>query len=377
MLMSRHQYSYVFLGLSITSSWGNGHATTYRSLLRELDRRGHKIVFLERNLPFYRDNRDLRRAPYAAIELYDSVDELRDRFSNAVRQADLTVVGSYVPEGARVIDFILRERSGKTAFYDIDTPVTLGKLREGRNEYVDPAQIQKFDLYLSFSGGPILRAIESRFRARRARALFCSADPSLYYPDPAPQAWDLGYLGTYSEDRQPSLNALLTETARQNKEARFVVAGAQYPRHIAWPSNVERIEHLPPARHRAFYCSQRFTLNVTRRDMIHAGYSPSVRMFEAAACGTPMISDVWPGIDSFFAPGKEILLVRDTAGIAACLANLDDERRVQLGQRARARVLAEHTAAHRAEAFEAYTDELFATDRIQRSVPGRMRATTP
>lgn len=374
--MSRSRYSFVFFGLSITSSWGNGHATTYRSLIRELNHRGHKVVFLERDLPFYRENRDLRHAPYAAIHLYDGFDELRDRFSKVVREADLTIVGSYVPDGARVIDFVLREKRGKSAFYDIDTPITLGKLREGKSDYIEPRQIQKLDLYLSFSGGPILRSIESRYRARRARALFCSADPSIYFPDPSPLAWDLGYLGTYSEDRQASLDALLTETARQHSDKRFVVAGAQYPREIEWPSNLERIEHLPPSRHRAFYCSQRFTLNITRRDMVCSGYSPSVRLFEAAACGTPMISDSWPGIDGFFVPGREILLCNDAAGIAACLDGMNEDERIQLGKRARARVLAEHTAMHRAEALESYTDELFATEHIRRSGPGRLRATS-
>lgn len=350
--------SIVILGLSITSSWGNGHATTYRGLVRELVRRGHDVLFLERDVPWYAANRDLPVPPYGRTELYSSLEELRRRFEGAVLGADLVVVGSYVPEGVEVGAWVVRTARGTTAFYDIDTPVTLAKLARGDHEYLSPALIPEFDLYLSFTGGPILDRLERELGARAARALYCSVDPESYHEEPDETRWDLGYMGTYSDDRQPALEALLLEPARRWPAGRYVVAGPKYPASVRWPDNVERIEHLPPGEHRRFYNRQRFTLNVTRRDMVDAGYSPSVRLFEAAACGTPIISDVWAGLDEFFSPGEEILIARSADDVLAILHDMPDADRRTLASRARARVLARHTAAHRAAELEGYVREV-------------------
>jgi spore maturation protein CgeB len=350
----------VILGLSITSSWGNGHATTYRGLVRELVRRGHDVLFLERDVPWYADNRDLPEPPYGRTALYESVDELRSRFANAVRDADLVIVGSYVPDGAAIGDWVLKEARGVRAFYDIDTPVTLAKLARGEHEYLRPAQIARYNLYLSFTGGPTLRRLEHEFGSPAARPLYCSVDPELYFPEPHAIEWDLGYMGTYSADRQPTLEHLLLTPARQWPRGRFSVAGPQYPPDILWPPNVAYTPHLAPREHRAFYNRQRFTLNVTRADMIAAGWSPSVRLFEAAACGTPIISDRWDGIGAFFAPDREIILASTAADVLRALRETTEEERLAMGQRARRRVLAEHTAAHRARELEGYTLDLLA-----------------
>lgn len=356
--MSTSSLSYVFLGLSITSSWGNGHATTYRGLLRELHARGHEVLFLERDLPFYETNRDLPCPPYGRTELYDDLEELADRFATDIRDADFVIIGSYVPDGIEVGEWILKHRRGPVGFYDIDTPVTLRGLETGDTRYLSPELLSRYDLYLSFTGGPVLRELERVHRAKRARALHCGVDPELYRPETTDIRWDLGYLGTYSDDRQPPLERLLLDVARRAPERQFIVAGAQYPKAIAWPANVEHIVHLPPSEHRAFYGSQRFTLNVTRDAMRKLGWSPSVRLFEAAACAIPVISDTWPGIETFFEPGREILLVDDTEDVRRILASMSEEERLAMGRRARARVLSEHTAAHRALTFETYTREV-------------------
>ncbi|WP_437729961.1 CgeB family protein [Sorangium sp. So ce1335] len=356
--MTTPTYRYVFLGLSITSSWGNGHATTYRALLRALASRGHHVLFLERNLSIYDQHRDLPNPPYGKTEQYSSIPELRDRFSRAVREADLVIVGSFVPEGATVGAWITEEARGKTAFYDLDTPVTLGRLAHGDHAYLTPALIPRYDLYLSATGGPTLERLERGHGAVRARALYCSADTDVYHPQPAPMRWDLGYLGTYSDDRQAAVERLLLEPARRMRRGRFAVAGAQYPASLAWPENITRTEHLPPDEHRIFYNAQRFTLNLTRRAMVESGWSPSARLFEAAACGTPVLSDTWPGIETFFQPGEEILLVRTPEDVLRKLREMKEDKRLTVGQRARQRVFAEHTAMHRAEAFERYTREV-------------------
>lgn len=358
------QLDIVILGLSITSSWGNGHATTYRGLVRELVRRGHRVLFLERDVEWYASNRDLPIPPYGHTELYTNLDELRDRFSRQVRQADLVIVGSYVPEGVAVGEWVQRIAGGATAFYDIDTPVTLAKLDRGDYEYLAPVLIPRYDLYLSFTGGPTLDRLEQAFGAPCARSLYCSVDPELYYPEEAETAYDLGYLGTYSDDRQPPLERLMLEPARRWAEGRFVVAGPQYPSSIRWPENVERINHLPPARHRAFYNAQRYTLNVTRADMVRVGYAPSVRLFEAAACGTPIISDYWDGLDTLFELGEEILISRTPDDTLRYLRDVSEEERRAIGRRARRRVLASHTAAHRAAELERYACDVLKPQRI-------------
>jgi spore maturation protein CgeB len=350
----------VVLGLSITSSWGNGHATTYRGLVRELVARGHDVLFLERDLPWYAQNRDLPHPPYGRTALYHDLAELRDHWEGEVRDADLVIVGSYVPEGVAVGEWVTRTARSTTAFYDIDTPVTLAKLARGDEEYLSPALIPRYGMYLSFTGGPTLERLEQDWGASMARPLYCSVDPTLYYPEPAEARWDLGYLGTWSHDRQPTLDELLLEPARQWPNGRMVVAGPQYPPDIAWPANVVRIEHLPPAEHRGFYNAQRFTLNVTRADMVRAGYSPSVRLFEAAACGTPIISDRWEGIETIFEPSREILLAARAADTLLALRDLPEGERQALGARARERVLASHTAAHRAEELEGYARDVLA-----------------
>jgi spore maturation protein CgeB len=345
----------VILGLSITSSWGNGHAVTYRGLMRELERRGHRVLFLEHDVPWYADNRDLPRPPYGTTELYRDLPDLDRRFRARVRKADAVILGSYVRQGEAVADWALSHARGVTAFYDIDTPVTLAKLARGDHEYLHPRLIPCFDLYLSFTGGSILGRLERQFGARRARPLHCSCDPELYFPEPEWEPrWDLGYLGTYSDDRQPAVEALLLEPARRLTGGRFAVAGPAYPPEIAWPANVDRFEHLPPGEHRAFYNRQRYTLNVTRADMRRAGYSPSIRLFEAAACGTPIISDDWPGLETFFEPNREILIAATPEEVGKILRDVPEAARRRIGNRARERVLAEHTAAHRAATLESY-----------------------
>jgi spore maturation protein CgeB len=352
--VSRAPLDLLVLGLSITSSWGNGHAVTYRGLVSELARRGHRVTFLERDLPWYADNRDLPRPPWGRTELYRGLEDLRDRFERAVRDADLVIVGSYVPQGIEVGAWVTSVARGRTAFYDIDTPVTLARLERDACEYLSRDLVPRYHLYLSFTGGPTLRRIERDFGARAARPLYCGADAGQYRPEPREPLWDLGYLGTYSEDRQPALERLLVAPARRWRDGRFVVAGPQYPRDLRWPRNVARMEHLAPPQHVPFYNAQRFTLNVTRRDMVEAGWSPSVRLFEAAACGTPVVSDAWPGIEAFFAPGREILLAGSAEEALAIVRDTPESRRARIGAAARARVLAEHTAAHRARELEGY-----------------------
>ena len=356
----------VVIGLSLSSSWGNGHATTYRALLKAFAARGHDVHFLERDAPWYAAARDLADPGYCRLDLYADLGAL-EAWRAEIAAADAVIVGSYTPQGVEVGRFVQANARGVAAFYDIDTPVTLAKLARGDHEYVAPESIGGYDLYLSFTGGPTLEVLERTYGSPAARALYCSVDEAAYRPLPAERRWDLSYLGTYSADRQPGLERLLLGPARAAPHLRFAVAGPQYPADVAWPANVERIEHAPPADHPAFYAASRYTLNLTRADMVRAGWSPSVRLFEAAACATPVISDTWAGLDSLFQPGREIVLAEDGAAVLRTLHG-DEAARDAVAQAARGRVLAAHTARHRAETLEHLLDEAAAA-------PARARRT--
>jgi len=333
----------VVLGLTLSSSWGNGHATTFRALLSAFAARGHEVLFLERDKPWYADHRDLADPDFCRLEYYQSVPEL-ERWRGELEAADAVIVGSYVPDGVAVGAWAQGTARGRTCFYDIDTPVTLAALERHTCEYLNPGLIPGYATYFSFTGGPTLQRLEQDYGSPRARPLYCSVDAERYRPLAVPKRWDLSYLGTYSDDRQPTLARLLLDVALACPDRRFAVAGPQYPETIRWPANVERIEHLPPADHPAFYSASRYTLNVTRADMIAAGWSPSVRLFEAGACACPIISDRWAGIETVM----DGIRLADTAEDVLRALSEDGA-----GEAARASVLARHTAEVRAAELEA------------------------
>lgn len=350
-------YDIVFLGLTITSSWGNGHATTYRSLIKELTIHGHSVLFLERDMPWYAMNRDMAEPPFGKTELYTSIDDLKKRFKSEIEGAEIVIVGSYVPDGIAVGEWVIQTARGIKAFYDIDTPVTVAKLLKRDFQYITPQLINNYDLYLSFAGGPILDQLEQVFGSPMARPLYCSISPEIYYPEVKETRFDLGYMGTYSPDRQEALKRMLIWPARKWKKGLFIVAGPQYPQNQNWPSNVTYLQHVAPSQHRDFYCSQRFTLNITREDMVMSGYAPSVRLFEAAACGTAIISDYWEGLGNFFKFGEEILVSSTSEHTLRFITDISDRERMTIGESARKRVLAEHTASQRVQELENYIKE--------------------
>lgn len=345
----------VIYGLTITSSWGNGHATTYRSLAKALAARGHALRFVEKDVEWYRSNRDMPDPEFCTVQFYDEWDANVSALVRASADADAIVVGSYFPDAAALTRELLDAGREPIFFYDIDTPITMARLREhGGTEYLDAALIPRYAAYLSFTGGPALKELEQRFGSPWAVPFYCSVDPELYRPSPCrePFRCELSYLGTYAKDRQPKLDRLLGCTAALLAERRFIVAGPQYPDTIQWGPNIGRVIHVSPKEHPAFYSSSRFTLNLTRDDMVAAGYSPSVRLFEASACGAAILSDSWMGLEQFLQPGEEILLPENEYDVAAILTGTTDEERDRLGSRARERILAGHTSAHRAQEFE-------------------------
>jgi spore maturation protein CgeB len=342
-------------GLSITSSWGNGHATTFRALCQALHRRGHSIVFFEHNLEWYQNNRDLPHPPYCEVKVYERWDEILPMVRKELRDSDVAVVGSYFPDGIAALEEVLASNVQVKAFYDIDTPITVRHLREhGRADYLLRSHLPELDIYFSFTGGSMLQLLEEELGAPYAVPLYCSVDPEKHreLPPESRFACDLSYMGTYAPDRQPKIEELLCAPARHLPAEKFIVAGPQYPSHIEWPENVERIMHLDPRHHAQLYSSSRITLNVTRREMVLAGHSPSVRLFEAAACAAAIASDNWPGLETFLSPGQEILLSTGSDDIVRYLESYDGAELRRIGRAARERILAGHTSEVRAQQFE-------------------------
>jgi spore maturation protein CgeB len=340
----------VVFGLAVSSSWGNGHATLWRGLIKGLHRRGHRVIFFEHDTPFYSQHRDLRELPGGKLILYSSWDEIRRNAAIELADADAAIVTSYCPDAALASEVVLTSPARVRCFYDLDTGVTLDRLRSGESvDYIPPGGLGDFDLVLSYTGGLALSELKTRLGARHVAPLYGSVDSEVHHPAPPEERFraDLSYLGTYAADRQRALEDLFVEPARRRPDLRFVLGGPQYPGEFPWTPNLFFIPHIPPDQHAAFYCSSRLSLSVTRGPMAEMGYCPSGRLFEAAACGVPIVSDEWDGLDYFFEPGREILVARTTGHVMDALAMSDDA----LGRIARAgreRVLAMHTAARRA-----------------------------
>jgi len=345
----------VIFGLTISSSWGNGHATLWRGLCRALVARSHRVIFFERDTPYYRETRDLFELEGCELVLYARFEEVEARAKKELRQADAAIVTSYCPDGSRASDLVLEQTRGVRVFYDLDTPVTLAALESSQPPpYLPPYGLGEFDLVLSFTGGRALELLTQKLDARRVAPLYGHADPIRHRavsPDSTFRG-ALSYLGTYSADRQAQLEELFLAPALRAPGERFVIAGSMYPSEQRWPENVAHFSHLPPAAHGSLFCSTRLTLNITRSTMARFGYCPSGRLFEAAACGTVIVTDWFDGLEHFFDPWQEVIVVRSRDDVLAAL-ELGEHELATRARRTRERMLRCHTAARRAGELEA------------------------
>jgi spore maturation protein CgeB len=348
----------VFFGLTISSSWGNGHATLLRGLFKALTARGHRIAFFERDVPYYAAHRDLTEMSGVELHLYNNWSEIAATARDLVAESDVAVVTSYCPDGIAATELVVASNINLGVFYDLDTPVTLEALQNGEQlAYIGPRKLVDFDLVLSYTGGAALTALRDQLGARRVMPLFGSVDPDVHHPAPKRAAYeaDLSYLGTYAPDRQQVLDDLFIKAARSLPRQRFVIGGSKYPIDFPWQENIWYVQHVPPSAHASFFSSSRLTLNVTRGAMARMGYCPSGRLFEAAACGAAIVSDEWAGLDEFFEPGVEILVARDTSDVIDAM-QLPAAEIARIAQAGCERVLASHTATHRAVELETILD---------------------
>jgi spore maturation protein CgeB len=342
----------VIFGLTVSSSWGNGHATIWRGLCNALARQGHEVSFFEKDVPYYANHRDLQSPENYDLILYPLWADVSLKARTFVDESDVAVVTSYCPDAIAATELILGSQALKI-FYDLDTAVTLEAYRtHGAVDYIPSYGLGDFDLVLSYVGGRALHELRELFGARRVEPLYGSVDPEVHRPVPPSSHYDsdLSYLGTYAADRQRTLRELFLEPAQRMPDRKFLLGGAQYPDDFPWSENVWFVRHVPPPEHPAFYSSSKVTLNVTRGAMASFGYCPSGRLFEAAACETPVVSDSWEGLADFFEPRGEILLASSTEDVVDALQLGGKELR-RIGKAARERTLSAHTAEHRAREF--------------------------
>ncbi len=265
----------VIFGLTISSSWGNGHATLWRGLCKALARQGHEVSFYERDVKYYASNRDLTELPGGRLVLYSEWEEAASAALRELGEADAAIVSSYCPDGVAASELVLSSPIPLRAFYDLDTPVTLARLSAGEPvSYIGPRGLRDFDLVLSYTGGDALEQLRTRLGARRAVPLYGSVDPELHRPTAPVEHYraDLSYLGTFAPDRQAVLEELFVEPARRRPGQRFLMGGAGYPAGFPWTPNLFFVRHLPPGEHAAFFSSSRLTLNVTRAAMAAMGW---------------------------------------------------------------------------------------------------------
>ncbi len=325
-------------------------------MLKGLWHQGHSAIFFERDAAYYAQHRDLASPDFCELVLYTNWESVVSRANAALARADVAIVTSYCSDGLAASRLMLDTQGPLHVFYDMDTPVTVAALEAdgvavaAGAHYLTPELIPEFDLYLSFSGGPRLDCLAQQWGTKRVAPLYGAVDPDVHAPvaNP-PEEWRcaMGYLGTYAADRQVALQQLLIEPAHRRPHDRFLLAGSLFPQEMQWPRNVVRMEHLEPARHPAFYSANRLTLSVSRRAMLDWGYTPSGRLFEATSCGTPVVTDPFPGLEAFFTPGEEIL-VADTTEDALAVLDLSDAELARIAAAGRQRTLAEHTGDCRA-----------------------------
>jgi len=340
----------VVFGLSVSSAWGNGHATLWRGLIHALAAQGHSVTFYEHDTPYYAAHRDCFGLPNGELVLYPDFDAIRESALHTLQQADVGMVTSYCPDALAASDLILASAVPIRAFYDLDTPITLDKLARAEDvPYVGPRGLRDFDIVLSYTGGLALHELQRVLGARKVAALYGSVDPHLHAPAPPVARYraDLSYLGTYAAERQAALERLFLAPARSRPDLSFAIGGSQYPNDFAWAPNIKYLWHVPPYEHAAFFCSSRLNLNVTRAPMAAMGFCPSGRLFEAAACGAALITDAWPGLSQFYEPGDELLVAHDTQEVLDALT-LSDAELTAMSRRARERTLAQHTVEIRA-----------------------------
>jgi spore maturation protein CgeB len=339
-----------FYGSSLLSSYWNGAATYYRGILKELGGRGHAITFYEPDAFERQQHRDIDPPAYARSVVYEANPQACAAVLAEAATADIVVkasgVGVYDDELAEgVLDHASRD--ALKVYWDVDAAATLEELRASPDHPLR-RRLGEFDIVLTYGGGPPVVSAYEAMGARRCVPIYNALDPDTHHPVPREErfAADLGFLANRLPDREARVEEFFLRAAALSPERSFLLGGNGWTGK-GMPTNVRDIGHVGTADHNAFNCSPLAVLNVARDSMANVGFSPATRVFEAAGAAACLITDEWEGIEQFLAPNEEVLVARDGQDVAEQLAALTPERARAIGQAALARVLSEHTYAHR------------------------------
>ncbi len=346
-----------FFGSSLVSAYWNGAATYYRGIVKALAARGHRITFFEPDAFERQAHRDIEDPPWARVVVFPagSPAEALEPLERA-RHADIVIKAS----GLGVFDELLekevltlRRPGNRIVFWDVDAPATLERVGTTPD---DPfAKLApRYDLILTYGGGPHVVEGYAALGAGNCVPIYNAVDPEEHYAVPPDLRFDglLSFVGNRLPDREERVREFFFRAAELLPDERFVLAGNGWVNDGSLPANVQAIGHLYSRDHNAFNCTPRAVLNVNRRSMARAGYSPPTRVFEAAGAGACLVTDAWEGIEHFLAPGEEILVARSGDEVAQAVRHLTDADARRIGAAARERVLTQHTYAHRALQFE-------------------------
>jgi spore maturation protein CgeB len=353
-----------FHGSSLLSSWWNGAATYYRGLLRDLAGRGYEISFYEPDAYERQQHRDMDPAEWARSVVYPATaDGLREVLAEA-RLADIVVKASGVGvfDDELLAGIIEHARpDALKVFWDVDAAATLEEMRDG-NHPVRRA-LGALDLVLTYGGGPPVVEAYEAFGARRCVPVYNALDPVTHHPvEPDPRfTADLAFLGNRLPDREARVDRFFLDPAAALPERQFLIGGNGWESKAMLP-NVRHLGHVFTHQHNAFNCTPLAVLNVARDSMADIGFSPATRVFEAAGAAACLITDAWEGIEQFLKPDEEVLVARDGQDVAEHVRSLTPDRARAIGKAALARVLAEHTYAHRG----AQVDALFRREMASR-----------
>ena len=350
----------VIIGRSILSAVENPTAELYRGLINELAQRGHRTTFLEWHEPGKKYVRDMLKSPYCEVWTYESTDQLLREYRHAIEAADVVLMGSMVQDTNRIAEWIAEEARGVTVYYDTNLSATIDHLqcRQDNTAFCLSADnLRHFNLFLSTTGGPFLENLAKSYDIGFARPLYESVDPYSFYRTDSEKNYDLGFIGNYKPDRRALVESMLFTPARTTPNRRFTLAGGGYAE-VDRPRNLTYLEYLPETNLVDFYNRQQCTLVLSRADRKRMGYTPTRRLLAAAACGVPVLTDAWDGIDYFFEPHREVFCVNDEQDVLDVLYGKEEGHRGKLGGEARRRVLDQHTTGHRAEELLRYLAEI-------------------